>query len=72
MKLQQIDRETFEKLVSEITGGDLGTTHLVKGLDRKLLERVRRGEDVLGISQDTEAKEEEPEEAGEDVEDDFD
>ncbi|KAJ4341151.1 hypothetical protein N0V87_001889 [Didymella glomerata] len=72
MKLQQIDRETFEKLVSEITGGDLGTTHLVKGLDRKLLERVRRGEDVLGISQDTEAKEEEPEEAGEDVEDAFD
>lgn len=72
MKLQQIDRETFEKLVSEITGGDVGTTHLVKGLDRKLLERVRRGEDVLGSSKDTEAREEEPEEAGEDVEDAFD
>lgn len=72
MKLGQIDRETFEKLVSEITGGELETTHLVKGLDRKLLERVRRGEDVLGSSKDTDAKEEEPEEAGEDVEDAFD
>jgi hypothetical protein len=47
MKLGQIDRETFEHLVQEITGGEVGTTHLVKGLDRKLLERVRRGEDVL-------------------------
>jgi hypothetical protein len=46
MKLGQIDRETFEKLVQDITDGDVGTTHLVKGLDRKLLERVRRGEDV--------------------------
>ncbi|KAH7410301.1 hypothetical protein DE146DRAFT_604044 [Phaeosphaeria sp. MPI-PUGE-AT-0046c] len=46
MKLGQIDRETFEKLVQDITEGDVSTTHLVKGLDRKLLERVRRGEDV--------------------------
>lgn len=46
MKQGEIDRETFEKLVQDITGGDVGTTHLVKGLDRKLLERVRRGEDV--------------------------
>jgi hypothetical protein len=58
MKLGQIDRGTFEKLVQEITGGDVGTTHLVKGLDRKLLERVRRGEDVLA----GEAKEREEEE----------
>lgn len=48
MKQGEIDRETFEKLVQDITGGDVGTTHLVKGLDRKLLERVRRGEDVTG------------------------
>jgi hypothetical protein len=47
MKLGQIDRDMFEKLVLELTGGDVNTTHLVKGLDRKLLERVRRGEDVL-------------------------
>ncbi|KAF2631848.1 hypothetical protein BU25DRAFT_407480 [Macroventuria anomochaeta] len=72
MKLGQIDRETFEKLVSEITGGDVGTTHLVKGLDRKLLERVRRGEDVLGGNKDTTIQKEEQEEAGEDVEDAFD
>lgn len=72
MKLGQIDRETFEKLVQDITGGDVGTTHLVKGLDRKLLERVRRGEDVLG-GQDKEAQDEE-EDADEapDVEDAFD
>lgn len=48
MKRGDIDRETFEKLVQEITGGDIRTTHLVRGLDRKLLERVRRGEDVMG------------------------
>ena len=47
MKLGQIDRDMFEKLVLELTAGDVSTTHLVKGLDRKLLERVRRGEDVL-------------------------
>ena len=48
MKLGQIPVETFEALREEITGGDVRSTHLVKGLDRKLLERVRRGEDVLG------------------------
>ena len=48
MKLGQISPETFEALRSEITGGDVENTHLVKGLDRRLLERVRRGEDVLG------------------------
>ena len=47
MKLGQIDRATFERLRDDITGGDIRATHLVKGLDRRLLERVRRGEDVL-------------------------
>ena len=51
MKLGQISVETFEALRDEITGGDIGSTHLVKGLDRRLLERVRRGEDVLGSGQ---------------------
>ncbi|KAK5080930.1 hypothetical protein LTR05_008246 [Lithohypha guttulata] len=47
LKLQQIDQETFENLRDEIgVGGDTSSTHLVKGLDFKLLERVRRGEDV--------------------------
>jgi hypothetical protein len=65
MKLGQIDRETFEKLVQEITGGDVGTTHLVKGLDRKLLERVRRGEDVLaGKANEREEEDEEKEGEG--------
>lgn len=47
VKLQQIDQASFEKMRDEIIGGDVGTVHLVKGLDYKLLERVRRGEDVL-------------------------
>ncbi|GAB7344522.1 hypothetical protein MBLNU457_2349t1 [Dothideomycetes sp. NU457] len=48
VKLGQLDQATFEKIRDEITGGDVGATHLVKGLDRRLLERVRRGEDVMG------------------------
>jgi hypothetical protein len=46
LKKEEIDRETYDRLRSEIAGGDLSSTHLVKGLDFKLLERVRRGEDV--------------------------
>lgn len=46
-KLQQIDEATFENLKTQLgIGGSLGSTHLVKGLDWKLLEKVRRGEDV--------------------------
>ena len=47
VKLGQMDQATFEKLRDEIVGGDVKDVHLVKGLDYKLLERVRRGEDVL-------------------------
>ncbi|RAL17270.1 uncharacterized protein BO97DRAFT_474335 [Aspergillus homomorphus CBS 101889] len=47
VKLGQIDQGTFEKLIREMgVGGDLGSTHMVKGLDWELLKRVRRGEDV--------------------------
>ena len=47
MKLQQIDQVTFENLRDEIgVGGDVDSTHLVKGLDWKLLKRVKEGEDV--------------------------
>lgn len=47
VKLGQIDHATFEKLRREIgVGGDLGSTHLVKGLDWDLLKRVKAGEDV--------------------------
>ncbi|KAF2173819.1 hypothetical protein M409DRAFT_48741 [Zasmidium cellare ATCC 36951] len=49
VKLGQLSQETFEALRDQILGGDASSTHLVKGLDRKLLERVRRGEDVLGL-----------------------
>ncbi|RPB29121.1 hypothetical protein L211DRAFT_833000 [Terfezia boudieri ATCC MYA-4762] len=34
---------------SKAMGGDAKSTHLVKGLDFALLERVKRGEDVLGL-----------------------
>lgn len=47
VKLGQMEMATFEALRDEIVGGDVKNVHLVKGLDWKLLERVRRGEDVL-------------------------
>jgi hypothetical protein len=57
MKLQQIDQPTFEKLRDEIIGGDVASVHLVKGLDYKLLNRVRKGEDVLnGMAKEAEAE----------------
>ncbi|KAJ9155940.1 Protein Red [Coniochaeta hoffmannii] len=49
LKDEEIDREEYERERVKIAGGDLESTHLVKGLDFKLLERVRKGEvDVLG------------------------
>ena len=50
VKLGQMDQATFEALRDEIVGGDVKDVHLIKGLDYKLLERVRRGEDVLADS----------------------
>lgn len=48
VKLQQIDQATFEKLRDEMgVGGEVGSTHLIKGLDWRLLQRVKRGEDVM-------------------------
>ena len=47
LKDEKINQVTFDKLRDQMgIGGDLSTTHLVKGLDFKLLERMRRGEDV--------------------------
>ncbi|KAI9646485.1 hypothetical protein NHQ30_004478 [Ciborinia camelliae] len=68
MKLQQIDEATFLKLRDEILGGDVESTHLVKGLDYKLLERVRRGEDVLSGKNNEEEDAEEPEDLDEEFE----
>ena len=50
VKLGQMDQSTFQKLRDEIVGGDVKDVHLVKGLDYKLLERVRKGEDVLSAN----------------------
>ncbi|KZL85515.1 red-like protein [Colletotrichum incanum] len=60
LKNEEIDQATFEKLCSEIAGGDLSSTHLIKGLDFKLLERVRKGEDVYGDKKDDDEEEEAP------------
>ncbi|KAK2742299.1 hypothetical protein FQN55_007968 [Onygenales sp. PD_40] len=52
MKLGQIDQATFEKLRAEIgVGGDVKSTHLIKGLDWTLLRRVKAGEDVTAVPQ---------------------
>ncbi|KAK6431625.1 hypothetical protein LTR95_012212 [Oleoguttula sp. CCFEE 5521] len=68
MKLDQISPEVYFALRDEITGGNVENTHLIKGLDRKLLERVRAGEDVMGLGK----KEEEANRVGEeDVEDEL-
>lgn len=54
LKDEEIDQATFDRLRYEIAGGDLESTHLVKGLDFKLLERVRKGEDVYSGKKDDE------------------
>ncbi|KAK0618112.1 hypothetical protein B0T17DRAFT_536944 [Bombardia bombarda] len=40
LKKEEIDQATYDRLRGEIAGGDLSSTHLVKGLDFKLLERA--------------------------------
>jgi len=44
---------------TKLLGGDVSSTHLVKGLDFKLLEKVRRGEDVMRAIRDDGGDEEE-------------
>ncbi|KAI1065033.1 hypothetical protein LB507_000317 [Fusarium sp. FIESC RH6] len=61
LKDEEIDQETFEKLRFEIAGGDLSSTHLVKGLDFKLLKRIREGEDIYGEKKEDPKEEPEPE-----------
>ncbi|KXJ95457.1 hypothetical protein Micbo1qcDRAFT_230709 [Microdochium bolleyi] len=65
---EEIDQQTFDKLKAQIAGGDLSSTHLVKGLDFELLERIRRGEDVWDAPKQVEDKGPAP---GEDVDDAF-
>ena len=64
VKLGQMQPSTFEALRDEIVGGDISNVHLVKGLDRKLLERVRRGEDVLSGTAKSAAEESNSGQAG--------
>ncbi len=62
-KNEEIDQDTYERLRDEIAGGDLESTHLVKGLDFKLLKKIRQGEDVWddsSKSKDEEQGTEEP------------
>ncbi|KAJ5533763.1 hypothetical protein N7527_000017 [Penicillium freii] len=68
VKLGQIDQATFDKLRRDLgVGGDLASTHMVKGLDMDLLRRIRAGEDV---SQAAEKPAPPPEK--EDVDEEFD
>ncbi|GIK07014.1 hypothetical protein Aspvir_002667 [Aspergillus viridinutans] len=77
VKLGQIDRATFDKIRSELgVGGDVKSTHMVKGLDWDLLKRVKAGEDVTKTSEETPASSEPQNEEGldqaEDVDEAFD
>lgn len=46
VKAGDLSQEDFEKMRDSITGGEVENTHLVKGLDWKLLRRIKDGENV--------------------------
>ncbi|KKK25898.1 hypothetical protein ARAM_003150 [Aspergillus rambellii] len=47
VKMGVVDEDTFTGLRRQLgVGGDVGSTHMVKGLDWDLLRRVRAGEDI--------------------------
>lgn len=71
MQLVEEGQLTREEAVeqSRAFGGDVGSTHLVKGLDFRLLERARRGEDVYTKKDDGKGKEGEGKEDEEDMDD---
>ncbi|KAJ2967189.1 hypothetical protein NQ176_g9784 [Zarea fungicola] len=71
LKNEEIDQDTYERRRFEIAGGDLASTHLVKGLDFKLLKRVRDGEDVYSDKQ-KDAHDDQEEEEEIDMDDEFD
>ncbi|KAI0818050.1 inosine-uridine preferring nucleoside hydrolase-domain-containing protein [Xylaria sp. FL0064] len=68
LKKEEIDQQTFDRLRSQIAGGDLSSTHLVKGLDFKLLERIRKGENIY----DDDVAHQEGEEETPDIDDELD
>lgn len=66
VKKGQIDRATFEKLRIELgVGGDVQSTHMVKGLDWELLKKVKAGEDVSKPPEKSTGDEEKANEDGE-------
>ncbi|KAK6501961.1 hypothetical protein TWF481_009780 [Arthrobotrys musiformis] len=69
MKLVEEGQLSREEAImqSKAFGGDAGSTHLVKGLDFKLLERARKGEDVLAEKKEGEGVRDE-----EDIDDELD
>ncbi|KAI0863074.1 hypothetical protein F4860DRAFT_470011 [Xylaria cubensis] len=71
LKKEEIDQQTFDTLQSQIAGGELSSTHLVKGLDFKLLERIRKGENVYRDDEAQEEEKEEEEETPENVDDEL-
>lgn len=55
VKEGQIDQATFDRLRGELgVGGDMKSTHMIKGLDWDLLKRVKAGEDVTKRSPEPE------------------
>lgn len=70
LQKEEIDQQTFDNLRDQIAGGDLSSTHLVKGLDFKLLERIRKGEDVYrdGEGHDEEQEQEPPDDVDHELE----
>ncbi|KAI5846775.1 hypothetical protein BZA05DRAFT_438218 [Tricharina praecox] len=56
-----IDHEEYVRQ-TKLLGGDVSSTHLVKGLDFALLERVKRGENVMDKDTPTQEEAEEEEE----------
>jgi hypothetical protein len=72
VKLGQIDQATFDKLQAELgVGGDVGSTHMVKGLDWELLRRVKAGEDVTQAPEKPEPEPTEEPVREEDAEEEF-
>jgi hypothetical protein len=56
LKDGEIEQDEFERVRDEITGGQVENTHLVKGLDWRLLERIKRGEDLNAPAKVTETQ----------------
>jgi len=70
-KKGEIDQQTFDSVRSQIAGGDLSSTHLVKGLDFKLLERIRKGENVYDEVKGDDEKQNEERESSPDVDEEL-